>query len=308
MEKQQRTSGDFWKEQMLVGNYEAAWEFSDRILQERKGKACWHLPRHQQFIWNGNSLENKVVLVRCYHGLGDTIQFIRYAPLLKKIAKRVIVWAQQPLMELLETVDGIDVLIPLHDGSPEVEYNADIEVMELPHYFRSTPDTIPASIPYIHTEPLMQRCDKQLFNVGITWKVSEWEQHRSIPFNYIKPLFNLPGIKMHVLQDNPAAAGWWQEFGEYTGPHSLPDFARIVKSLDLLITVDSMPAHLAGAQGVPVWVMLRQNVDWRWMANRNDSPWYPTARLFRQQEEGNWDPVIAKVREHLLTVISTRAR
>src|ERR1051325_8105906 len=126
-------TSNMWMRYMRRGEFEEAWKFSDADLKSREGKPCWHLPRHFQYIWNGTSLKGKRVLVRCYHGLGDTIQFIRYMPLVKAIAAEVIVWAQQPLIPLLKTVQGIDRLLPLHDGTPEVEYDADVEIMELPH-------------------------------------------------------------------------------------------------------------------------------------------------------------------------------
>ena len=126
---QQEISRDYWTEQMLNGNFEEAWKFSDEVLQKRRGISCWHLPRHQQYIWNGESLANKRVLIRCYHGLGDTLLFIRYAPLIKELGSQVFVWAQESLLPLLESVDGIDALIPLHDGSPEIDYDIDVEII-----------------------------------------------------------------------------------------------------------------------------------------------------------------------------------
>src|SRR5438105_284285 len=128
---------DPWMKHMLLGEFEEAWKISDAVLQSRSGKPCWHLPRHQQYIWDGLSLNGKRVLVRCYHGLGDTIQFIRYVPALKEIAKEVIVWVQPPLIPILQTMEGIDKLLPLHDGVADVDYDVDIEVMELSHIFRS---------------------------------------------------------------------------------------------------------------------------------------------------------------------------
>src|SRR6478735_458987 len=106
---------DLWMHFMRRGAFEQAWQLTDKDLKARAGIPCWHLPRHQQYIWDGTPLQNKRVLVRCYHGLGDTIQFIRYMPLVKAVAKEVIVWAQEPLLPLLKTVTGIDKLLALHD-------------------------------------------------------------------------------------------------------------------------------------------------------------------------------------------------
>jgi hypothetical protein len=272
---------------------------SDEVLRARAGKPCWHLPRHFQYCWDGSSLAGKRVLVRCYHGLGDTIQFIRYMPLLKAIAAEVIVWAQPPLLPLLETVEGIDQLLPLHDGKPEADFDADIEIMELPHIFRTTLATIPSHIPYLHVQPKALSPDNNQFRVGIVWQAGDWDEQRSIPFPLLAPLSEVPGINLYVLQANAADAGWQEGFGTNPGEFSLYEYARVLKGLDLLITVDSMPAHLAGALGVPVWTLLRAEADWRWMENRTDSPWYPTMRLFRQEQPGDWETVIGQAKAEL---------
>lgn len=287
-----------WFYHMRRGEFEEAWKFSDVILEERAGKPCWHLPRHQQYIWDGSSLKGKRVLVRCYHGLGDTIQFIRFAPLLKAIAKEVIVWAQPPLIPLLQTVEGIDRLLPLHDGTPEVDYDVDVEIMELSHIFRATVETIPTQIPYIHVGPkrLLSGDEK---NVGLVWRAGDWDPRRHLSFDTLLPLFKVPGINLLILQANAKEAGWKEGYGIHPGEFPLHEYAQIVRGLDLLITVDSMPAHLAGAMVVPVWTLLHAEADWRWMDNRDDSPWYPSMRLFRQKQQGDWAAVIAQVKAEL---------
>ncbi len=286
---------DHWMNCMLNGAFEEAWKFSDEVLKERAGKTSWHLQRHQQWIWNGSPLHNKTVLIRCYHGLGDTIQFIRYAPLVKAIARKVIVWAQQPLIPLLQTVNGIDKILPLHDGAPEVQYDADVEIMELPYIFRTTIETIPNQIPYLHVEPEQLSKKKDELAIGLVWKAGNWALHRNIPFNFLKPLFEATGNKVFILQENAKEAGWSEEYGIHPGDVSLYEYAKRIKGLDLLISIDSMPAHLAGALGVRVWTLLHADADWRWMRNCEDSPWYPTMKLFRQEKEGEWEGVIERV-------------
>ncbi|MFD2245329.1 glycosyltransferase family 9 protein [Pontibacter ruber] len=295
----QEVTPDIWMQHMRRGAFEEAWKHSDLVLRSRAGAPCWHLPRHLQYIWNGKSLEGKRVLVRCYHGLGDTIQFIRYAPLLKAIAAKVIVWAQPPLLPLLETTAGIDELLPLHDGSPDAEYDIDVEVMEMPHIFRTTLPTIPTKIPYLHVEPKPLASDKKQLAVGLVWKAGDWDSRRSIPFSLLSPLAQVQGIKLYILQADAAAAGWQEGTGIHPGKFNLAEYARVVRGLDLLITVDSMPAHLAGALGVPVWTLLHAEADWRWMENRDDSPWYPTMRLFRQEQLDEWEPVIERITAEL---------
>lgn len=291
----QENTSNSWMHHMLRGEFEEAWKFSDQVLKSRAGKPCWHLPRHLQYVWDGSSLEGKKVLVRCYHGLGDTIQFIRFAPLIKAIATKVIVWAQPPLIQLLESAEGIDQLLPLHDGMPEVEYDVDVEVMELSHIFRTTVATLPSKIPYLHVEPKPLSSNNQNLSVGLVWRAGDWDQRRNIPFSLLAPLAQIEGVQLYILQAGAASAGWQQGIGIHPGEFSLYNYARVVSGLDLLISVDSMPVHLAGALGVPVWNLLHAEADWRWMEKRLDSPWYPTMRIFRQQHQGNWEPVINQV-------------
>jgi hypothetical protein len=292
-------SPDFWITQMRSGNFEDAWNFSDAVLRSHAGKPCWHWPRHAQYIWDGTPLDGKRIFIRCYRGLGDTIQYIRYAPLIKAIAKEVIVWAQPSLIRVLETVQGIDRLLPVHDGTPDVTYDVDMEIMELPHIFRTTLDSIPSLIPYIHVEPLFLPSGKEKPSVGLVWKAGDRNPSRSVPFQLLFPLSELHEIEFYILQDNPEEVGWDGKFGIHLNGSNPYEDARIIRSLDLLISVDTMPAHLAGAMGVPVWTLLPSEADWRWMENRDDSPWYPTMRLFRQQQQGEWQPVINDVMKEL---------
>lgn len=291
---------------MRRGEFEKAWPFSDADLKKRAGIPCWHLPRHQQYIWDGSSLRDKRVLVRCYHGLGDTIQFIRFAPQLKQLAKEVIVWAQPSLIPLLQTADGIDQLLPLHDGTPEVAYDCDVEIMELTHLFRTTVSTIPATIPYLHVSPKRLAENEDTLAVGLVWRAGDWDPRRHLSFDDLLPLFNLPGVQLFILQAGAKEAGWKEGYGLHPGEFSLFDYARVVKGLDLLLTVDSMPAHLAGALGVPVWTLLHAHADWRWMDHRTDSPWYPTMRLFRQAKQGDWASVIEEVKTQLTQMAAQR--
>jgi hypothetical protein len=288
-----------WMWHMRRGAFEEAWRITDNDLKARAGKPCWHLPRHIQYIWNGTPLNGKRVLVRCYHGLGDTIQFIRYAPLIKAMAREVIVWAQPPLLPLLETVEGIDRLLPLHDGSPEADYDVDVEIMELPHLFRTTLATIPSRIPYIHVASLPLSPGNELPAVGLVWKAGDWDESRSIPFSFLRPLFEMENINFFILQGDAPTAGWQEGIGINPGTFDLCNYARAIRGLDLLISVDSMPAHLAGAQGIPVWALLKADADWRWMDDRSDTPWYPTMQLFRQSQPGDWRSVIEQVKGEL---------
>lgn len=291
----QTTAPDPWMDHMFKGDFQTAWKFSDEVLRSRAGKPCWHWPRHLQYVWDGSPLEGKTVLIRCYHGLGDTIQFIRYAPMVKTVARKLIVWAQPALIPLLQTVEGIDEILPLHDGTPEADYDVDVEVMELPHIFRTTLETIPQKIPYLHVDEKRFFESHDNFAIGLVWKAGNWALHRNIPFEYLEPLFEVTSNNIFIMQEHAEAAGWTGEFGIHPGEVALDEYAKRIRGLDLLISIDSMPVHLAGALGVPVWTLLHADADWRWMRHRDDSPWYPGMRLFRQKEAGNWQAVIEEV-------------
>jgi hypothetical protein len=281
-----------WLRLARRGDLEGAWRVSDRIRQRHARRHDWTIPRHLQHVWDGSALAGRRVLIRCYHGLGDTIQFIRYAPFVRAVAKNVIVWAQPSLLPLLRYVSGIDRLLPLHDGSPDVEYDVDIEVMELPYAFRTTLATIPHDVPYLAAVPLTLGGRRP--KVGIVWRAGEWDVRRSIEFQQIGPLLELTHISWYGLQLDTKAT-------RHANLHELDvrglgRTARAIRAMDLVISIDSMPAHLAGALGVPVWTLLPYAADWRWLEARTDSPWYPTMRLFRQEAPGNWPSVINDVR------------
>jgi hypothetical protein len=292
-------SNSSWFDAMRRGDFATAWEISDALLHTPQDRD--HLPRWFQRVWDGSSVAGKRVLVRCYHGLGDTIHFIRYAPLLRAMSAEVIVWTQPSLIPLLRSVRGIDRLLPLHDGAPEVEYDVDLELNELPHLFRTTLASIPDVVPYIFLEPASLPRNGRL-RVGLIWQSGDWDNRRSILFAEVKRLAHVPGIEWHVLQRDAARAGWDGVMGSLSGGDNPLDDARIMRALDLIISVDTMTAHLAGALGVPTWTLLPFDADWRWMLEREDTPWYPTMRLFRQREAGKWAYVIDNVAEQLSTL------
>ena len=292
---------------MRRGEFAQAWLVSDAVLRSRRGVACWHLPRHEQYIWDGSTLEGKRVLVRCYHGLGDTIMFARYAALLKAVAREVVFWAQPALIPLLRTVHGIDDILPLHDGTPAYTYDVDVESMELAHVFRTTVETIPRAIPYVSAEPAWVASDGQL-HVGLVWSAGDWHrEYRSLPWGLLARLTDVPGLMLHVLQRGPALQECPPGFGVQSGSDDILEAARVIRALDLLLTVDSMPAHLAGALGQPVWTLLAHRADWRWMQDRDDSPWYPTMHLFRQPRAGDWTSVVAAVTRELTRLAAERS-
>jgi hypothetical protein len=306
---------DAWTRHMGRGEFERAWAISDAVLQRRRGLTSSHLPRHEQWIWDGTPLHGKRVLVRCYHGLGDTIQFIRYTPLLRAIASRVIVWMPAALIPLFADMPGIDQLLPLHDGTPDCDYDADVEVMELPHVFRTTVATIPRAVPYVtlpvvrdtagslgaatasaETAALPSRKD---LAIVVFPRSGDWDPGRDVPIHEIARLAAVPGVSLHALSRDAGWAAANAAFAIVDSPDTVPATARVLGAADLVVSVDSMPAHLAGAMGVPVWTLLQACADWRWMEGRDDSPWYPSMRLFRQPEPGRWTAVVDAVIESL---------
>ncbi|WP_027367790.1 glycosyltransferase family 9 protein [Desulfocurvibacter africanus] len=307
-----RSGPGLWLWHMRRGDFDAAWTMSDVVLEARRGTACQHLPRHEQWVWDGTPLAGRRVLVRCYHGLGDTLQFIRYAPLVKAVAREVIVWAQPKLIPLLRTARGIDRLMPLHDGAPDAQYDVDVELMELPHVFRTTLRDLPREVPYIHAQPLaafpspIERQSGRL-HVGIAWRSGDWDARRSIPFALMARIAEIPGIVLHILQFGSGLEELPDGFGVLHDVSDISKMAAVVRALDLVVTVDSMPAHLAGALGTPVWTLLHMEPDWRWMAGREDSPWYPTMRLFRQERQGEWGPVVERVSVELFRLLNRGA-
>jgi hypothetical protein len=279
---------------MRRGDFTAAWKISDDVLIKRVAAGPrWDLPRHQQWLWDGRALSGRTVLVRCYHGLGDTIQFARFLPQLQAVARQTIVWAQPALLPLLEAMRLPVRLLPLHDGDPEVDYDAHIEIMELAHALRITADSMATAVPYFDVTPADRLSTR--FSVGVLVQAGNWDATRSIPADIVD--LRLPDIDLFSLQTDSPLPGMVD-----ASTSDMLTLASRLKALDLVITVDTMMAHLAGSLGVPTWVLLTAEPDWRWMQGRPDSPWYPSMRLFRQVQAGEWHTVVNEVRARLACV------
>jgi hypothetical protein len=287
-----------WVELARRGSLADAWRLSDRIQQRTCTFADPTLPRHQQAVWNGTPVEGRHVLVRCYHGLGDTIQFARYLPALRRRAASVTVWAQHSLLPLLHTVAADIRWCALHDGAAPVLPDVDVEIMELGHVFRTTLDTIPREVPYLHAVPAGWPTAERP-RVGIAWRAGSWDEHRSVEFRHLRPLLAEHDVEWFSLQFEPLRTEREARL-RLLESMSIASVASAMLALDLVISVDSMPAHLAGALGVTTWTLLPYHADWRWLEHRRDSPWYPTMRLFRQSSDGDWTSTIDDVRQALL--------
>lgn len=291
-----------WTCYMLVGDYEAAWQESDAI--EARG----HHDPHR--FWDGQSFAGKNVLLRCLHGLGDTIQFVRYAPLIKAQARTLTIEAQPKLKQLLLAANLADRVITW--GEPEPLWNQQIEINELPRVFRTVIATIPRNVPYLQLPETAPPISSSLgpLRVGLAWAASSFNPARTVPIELLAPLFELPEVLFFSVQAGPEHAQiqpWSCKVKSLTEESTaILQVAREMNRLDLIVTVDTMTAHLAGALGRRTWTLLPFACDWRWMLNRSDTPWYPNMRLFRQTTPGDWVPVIKKIYEELKALTAVR--
>jgi hypothetical protein len=272
--------------------------------------------RFPQSLWGGESLGGKTILLHAEQGLGDTMQFIRYASIVKRYDAAVIVECQKPLLGLLEGCSGVDQLVAEGEDLPAFDVYAPL--LSVPGILKTTVETIPAGIPYLFPSPvLLEKWRKRLldidgFKIGISWQGNpkyRGDCFRSIPLRCFAPLAQIPGVCLINLQKGAGTEqlaevrnlfpvlDFADELDQQSGPFM--DTAAVMKNVDLVITSDSAAAHLAGALGVPVWVALPSVPDWRWLLDRSDSPWYPTMRLFRQKERGNWQGVFEEIKEAL---------
>ena len=275
---------DVWMAAMRRGDHHAAWAIADQVLLVRDPATRDDpaQPYHRRWVWDGTRPDGRDVLVRCYHGLGDTLQFVRFLPALRARAARVTLEVQPELLPLLASVAGADRVIPFIQHAPAPPSSCDMEIMELSHALRLMPDAAPP--PYLRATPRAIPPG----TIGLCWESGGWEPARSIPFDALAPLLDC-GHPLMCLQPRPAPPGFINPAG---CPADIAETAGVIAALERVITVDSMIAHLAGALGRPTWLLLRHEADWRWMAETERSSWYPSMRLFRQSAPGEWDQVI----------------
>ncbi len=262
--------------------------------------------------WTGDSLSGRTILLHSEQGHGDSLQFIRYAKLVKQQGGTVIVQCQKSLTRLFATCAGVDQV--LAKGEPTPPFDVHASLMSLPAIFRTSLETIPADIPYLSAEPQLaaqwrdELAEEPALKVGIAWQgspTSVADRARSFPLEHFAGVAAMRGVQLYILQNGTGREQLPEFAGRFpvvdAGPR-LGDFystAALVCNLDLVITCDSAPAHLAGALGMPVWVALPFQPDWRWMLERTDSPWYPTLRLFRQEQPGDWHGVFRRIEQAL---------
>jgi hypothetical protein len=293
-----RCSAGRWMVSMLRGDFESAWRESDAI--RRRGAPDPHR------FWNGEDIRGKRMIVRCLHGFGDAVQLLRYARELRDMAKEVTFEVAPRLVELARCFDGVNRVITWGDSAPRrpPAWDVQMEVMELPYFFRTQIRDLPIAERYLRLpEHAVARVRNEMVRstnarIGLVWSSGEWNPSRNVLFNHLAPLLGSPGCEFWNLQGPEAAAGdsVCDSLREVRGCRdSILTLAAVICELDLVITVDTLAAHLAGALGVPAWVMLQYAADWRWMTHTSTSPWYPSLRLFRQPRPHRWESVVADI-------------
>ena len=310
---------------LCVGNYEEGWRLFEWRWQNRYLK-----PYKKQFsqpLWLGEELlAGKTILLHAEQGLGDTIQFCRYAKLVAELGAKVILEVPKALTNLLANLSGVARIT--EEGSQLPPFDFQCPLMSLPLAFKTTLSNVPADVPYIKSDEEKSNfwkeklSQKRKLRVGLVWsggfrpnqpEVWAVNRRRNIPLAKLTVLMH-PGIEFYSLQKGEPAE---TELGDLKRNHQpgaeiidftnlLADFsdtAALIDNLDLVISVDTSTAHLAGAMGKPVWILNRFDTDWRWLSDKIDNPWYPTARLYRQQKVGDWDEVAQRVKTDLMNLI-----
>jgi Flp pilus assembly protein TadD len=301
---------------LLLGDFERGWAGYE---WRRRARA---LPEHPSGRprWDGSPLEGKAILLVAEQGLGDTIQFVRYAPMVRERGGVVLLECPPSLRSLLADAPGVDRVVVPGERTPEFAVQAPLP--GLPGILGTTWESIPAPVPYLRADPDRVRLwrrelvDPPGFRVGIVWRghpKHPGDRRRSIPLECLAPLGELPGVRLVSLQKGPGSEQLdgrdWRRSILDVG-RRLDDFAdtaAVLANLDLLIACDTAVAHLAGALGVPAWVALPFDPDWRWLLGRDDSPWYPSLRLFRQDRPGEWDDVFGRIMRELRGALPTVA-
>jgi hypothetical protein len=238
-------------------------------------------------VWDGRQVDGRHVLVRCYHGLGDTIMFARFLPRLAERAASVTLEVQARLAFLFQGFAGVDRLIPFDTAAPAPPSECDIEIMELNHALRIRSSSLRP--PYLRVAPAPLPGG----TIGYCWEAGDWDESRSIPPDLLRPLIRGPAIS---LVAKPADLPFLNPEG---CPFDMPATAALVAGCDRIVTVDTMIAHLAGALGKPTLLLLRRDPDWRWTPETGRSAWYPSFRVYSQERAGEWGPAIARVAEDL---------
>ncbi len=295
---------------MTIGDYDEGF----RLYEAR-----WDIPqmRHtarkfRQPQWQGEEGNGRILLIHAEQGLGDALQFCRYAPIAAARGWRILLACHPELVRLMHSLDAVDQIVTT---GILPDFDMHCPMLSLPLVLGTTVETIPSSPSYLAAEPAdiahwQERIKSagvaDRFKVGVIWagnprlhnlESSSVDRRRSVQLDRLAPLFGLAGVQFFSLQKNYSGVipPEWNLIDWMNDCHDMADTAALVMNLDLVITVDTSLVHLAGALGKPVWMLNRIDTCWRWFLDRTDSPWYPSLRIFRQQQPGNWDPVVKNV-------------
>ncbi len=309
-----RNLGMVW---LLQGDLENGWPAYE---WRRKVKRLAY-ETFSQPLWDGSLLAGKTILLHAEQGLGDTLQFIRFAALVKEHGGNVVLECPAELVRLVRNCPGVDQIAP--QGSPRPGFDVQAPLLSLPYILRTTPANIPSSVPYLSVAAeIIERwrqeiagaaCDASL-KVGIVWQGNPRlaqpecraaDRRRSVPLAHFEALASVPGVRLFSLQKEHGTeqlVALKDRLGIIDLGARLADFtdtAAAMMNLDLLVSADTAPLHLAGALGRPVWAVLPYSGCWRWFHDREDSPWYPSVKLYRQRQPGDWQEVFARIARDL---------
>jgi Tfp pilus assembly protein PilF len=295
------------------GDLAAGWEEHEwRWKTPQLIRTCRRFTQPQ---WRGEAAEGRTLLIHAEQGLGDTLQFCRYAPLAAARGMRVILEVPKPLVRLLRDLPGVDLVMEQGEALPQFDLHC--PMLSLPLALGTTITTVPSDVPYLHADTKqiaasltrLAALANRSPRIGLVWSGNPRKQllaaaaigrRRSISPDRLAPLFELPGVQFFSLQKDGPEAPKHFPLTDFMG--EIEDFAEtaaLIANLDLIVSIDTSVAHLAAAMGKPVWLLTCFDPCWRWLVGRRDSPWYPTLRLYRQPQPGDWDSVLAEVARDL---------
>jgi hypothetical protein len=277
---------DKWVRAIREGDHDAAWAISERFAATRPALSRDDpaLPYHLRWVWDLTEPDGRDALVRCYHGLGDTIQFLRFLPELRRRAASVTLEIAPRLIPLLGDHPPADRVVPFDTARPSARAECEIEIMELSFALRAPPATFPP--PYV----FMPQVRPAPGTIGLCCIAGDWDESRSIPPELLAPLCD--GRACYALDPQPSALPVRNPEG---CPYDVVQTAALIAGVSLVVTVDTMIAHLAGAMNKPTWLLLRHEPDWRWAPQSGRSEWYPSMRLYAQPSPGDWAAVVRAV-------------
>jgi tetratricopeptide (TPR) repeat protein len=315
--------------QLASGEFEAGW---------KNYEARWYIDHPVKFLYSAvarlesiSDVYGKKILIWAEQGLGDTLQFCRYIKLLSDAgASRIIFSVPAPLLDVLSPLKKFCILMPNEAKIEEWEIDFQSPLLSLPLIFGTTLESIPAAIPYLNFDPLKKNNFQkflgsgQNIKVGLIWnggfrvdspELWQINRRRNIEFDQMAALKDIPGVDFYSLQKGDPAESELRSRKDEAWPNLIncvdllndfSDTAALMECLDLIISVDTSSAHLAGALGKPVWILNRYDSCWRWLRDREDSPWYPTAKIYQQKTPGDWGGVIARVKVDLTALVKDK--